>query len=83
MRKAPDGVHRERVDDARPAVWYVVWLGEPHREGSVILGRSRRLGRHMTHRFIPERGRAEPRVIRGWAEGAQWLLELHRGTQPD
>jgi hypothetical protein len=79
MRKAPEGVHRERVGDCRPAVWYVVWLGEPHREGSVILGRSRRLGRHMTHRFIPERGKTPPRVIKGWVEGAEWLLELHRG----
>lgn len=78
MRKAPEGIHRERVDESRPAVWYVVWLGEPHRKGSVILGRSKRLDKHLTHRFFPERHGASPRVIKGWVEGAKWLLELYQ-----
>lgn len=77
MRKIPGDIHRERIGEARPALWYAVWLGEPYGEGSVILGRSKRLGRHMTYRFVPERGTAPPRVIKGWVEGAQWLLELH------
>jgi hypothetical protein len=40
MRKAPPGVHRERVGGDRPAEWYVVWLGLPHADGSVGPGGS-------------------------------------------
>ena len=69
MRKAPPGVHRERADDRRPAVWYVVWLGEPHAKGSVILGRSRRLDRHLTHRFFPERRGADSQGHQGLGGG--------------
>lgn len=79
MRKAPEGVHRERVGDCRPAVWYVIWLGAPHAEGSVVLGRSKRLSRHLWHRFFPERPGADCRDIEGWVNGAHWLLEVHRG----
>jgi len=78
MRKVPDGVHRERADGLRPAEWYVIWLGSPHAEGSVIIGRSRRLGSRL-HRFFPERPGADCRDIRGWVNGAAWLLDVHRG----
>jgi len=83
MRKAPVGVHRERVGDTRPAEWYVVWLGLPRADGSVIIGRSRRLGEHMMHRFFPERPGIDCQDIKGWVEGAAWLLEVHRGHQAD
>jgi hypothetical protein len=31
------------------------------------------------HRFFPERPGVRCRDIKGWVEGAQWLLEVHRG----
>lgn len=80
MRFAPGGVHRERVGTCRPAVWYVVWLGPPHAEGSVILGRSKRMERHLWHRFFPEQPGTAAREIKGWTEGAAWLLEVHNGA---
>jgi hypothetical protein len=82
MRKVPDGLHRERIGGARPAVWYAVWLGEPHAEGSVILGRTRRLDRHLMHRAFPEDGTTRPKEIKGWVEAASWLLEVSRGGVP-
>jgi hypothetical protein len=78
MKFVPDDIHRERQDEERPAVWYVVWLGEPHAEGSAVIGRSKRLRRHREHRFFPERGGAAPQDIVGWVKGAQWLLEEYR-----
>jgi hypothetical protein len=78
MRKTPPGVHRESAGDCVPPLWYVVWLGVPHAPGSVVIGRSKRLERHLWHRFFPEGG-AWPRDIRGWVEGVFWLLELHQG----
>jgi hypothetical protein len=81
MRLVPDGVHRERQGDMRPAEWYVVWLGVPHAEGSVVLGRSRRLRRHQWHRFFPASG-AWPKEVKGWVNGAEWLLEVHRAGTP-
>lgn len=77
MRNVPDGIHRERQDEKRPAEWYLVWLGAPHAEGSVIIGRSRRLRRHLWHRFFPEGG-GPCRDIKGWVTGAEWLLQVHR-----
>jgi hypothetical protein len=77
MKNAPPGVHRERVGDCRPAVWYVVWLGLPNTEGSVIIGRSKRLERHLYHRFFPEASGRASRDIKGWVNGAAWLLEEH------
>jgi hypothetical protein len=75
MRFVPGGVHRERDGNKRPAEWYIIWLGVPRAEGSVIIGRSRRLRRHQEHRFFPETG--EPcREIQGWVKGVQWLLEV-------
>jgi hypothetical protein len=83
MRRAPRGVHRERVGDCRPALWYVIWLGEPHAEGSVILGRSKRLEAHLMHRFFPEAAGTAAREIRGWVNGAQWLLEVYMAGPTD
>jgi hypothetical protein len=77
MRKAPLGVHRERIGEDRPAVWYVVWLGLPHADGSVIIGRSKRLGPHQLHRFFPERPGVDCEDIKGWVNGADWLKEVH------
>jgi hypothetical protein len=80
MRFVPDGVHRERDGSQQPAEWYIVWLGRPHAEGSVIIGRSKRLRRHLWHRFFPEDGGA-CRDIKGWVAGAEWLLGEYR--RPD
>jgi hypothetical protein len=80
MRKAPAGVHRERSGEERPAVWYVVWLGPPHAEGSVIIGRTRRLDRHLWHRAFPEAPGVPCRDIRGHVEAMAWLLEVHSGA---
>lgn len=77
MRFGPDGVHRERQGEEKPALWYVIWLGRPHAEGSVIIGRSKRLRRHLHHRFFPASG-DWPRDVKGWVNGAQWLLEEHK-----
>jgi len=77
MRFAPGGVHRERAGTERPAVWYVIWLGEPHAEGSVIIGRSKRLRRHREHRFFPEHGGACKEIV-GHMAGMEWLLERYR-----
>lgn len=77
MRFAPDQVHRERVGTERPALWYVIWLGEPHGDSSVVIGRAKRLRRHREFRFFPERG-GPCREIVGWTDGLEWLLELHR-----
>jgi hypothetical protein len=78
MRKTPPGVHRVRVGASAPPCWYIIWLGVPHAPGSVVLGRSKRLERHLWHRFFPEGG-DWPREIRGWVNGVRWLLELHQG----
>jgi hypothetical protein len=77
MRNAPPGVHRERAGECRPPVWYVVWLGVPQREGSVIIGRSKRLDRHLWHRFFPEAPGHDCQDIKGWVNGARWLLDVH------
>jgi hypothetical protein len=81
MRFAPEAdgrrVSREPQGTGRPPVWYVVWLGKPHAEGSIILGRSKRLRRHLWHRFFPESG-GLCEDIKGWTAGAEWLLEMHK-----
>ena len=76
MRFAPVGIHREPVGAARPAEWYVVWAGAPHAEGSVIIGRTRRLRRHLWHRAFPESGGA-CKDIKGWVNAVEWLQEVH------
>lgn len=73
----PPGVHRARDGDKRPAEWYVIWLGAPDVEGSVILGRSKRLDDHLMHRFFPEAPGLAAREIKGFVNGAQWLLEVY------
>ena len=82
MRRMPPGVHRERAGDCRPASWYVIWLGEPHAEGSVILGRCKRLEGHQMYRFFPEAAGLAAREIRGLVNGARWLLEVHVAAEP-
>jgi len=72
----PDGVHREPVGEARPAQWYVIWLGVPHAEGSVIIGRTKRLRRHLYHRCFPEAGGLAEEV-KGHVAGIRWLLRQH------
>jgi hypothetical protein len=83
MRPVPHGIHRERVGDCQPATWYVVWLGAPHADGSVVIGRSKRLGAHQLHRFFPERPGVACEDIKGWVTGALWLKEVHDGAPPD
>lgn len=78
MRFVPDNVHREPVGEDRPPEWYVIWLGRPHAEGSVIIGRSRRLRRHLHHRFFPVDG-TWPEEFKGWVTGVEWLLRKHNG----
>jgi hypothetical protein len=80
MRKVPDGVHRERLGTDHPAAWYVIWLGEPHAGDSVVIGRSKRLERHLWHRFFPE-APVGCRDIRGWVNGIAWLLEVHEQSR--
>jgi hypothetical protein len=77
MRFAPAGVHRERQGEDKPATWYVVWLGRPHAEGSVIIGRTKRLRRHLWHRCFPESGGLS-RDVKGHTAGMEWLLQVHR-----
>jgi hypothetical protein len=81
MRFIPRGVHREAQGDARPADWYVIWLGVPRAEGSVVIGRTKRLRRHLWHRCFPEHG-GVCREIKGHVAGIEWLLEEH-GKQSD
>jgi hypothetical protein len=77
MRNVPAGVHRERGDACDPPVWWIIWLGAPHAEGSVIIGRSRRMARHLWHRFFPESG-AACREVKGWVAGVEWLLAVYK-----
>lgn len=84
MRRVPANVHREPVGDCRPPVWWVIWLGKPHAQGSVELGRSKRLERHLWHRFfpsIPGREDVWPKDIEGWVNGVCWLTELYEAQQ--
>jgi hypothetical protein len=80
MRFAPAGVHRERLGDDQPATWYVIWLGRPHADGAVIIGRTKRMRRHLWHRCFPESGGA-CREVKGWTAGVEWLLEVHRSRE--
>ena len=77
MRFVPDRVHREPEGEERPPDWYIIWLGPPHAEGSVIIGRTKRLRRHLWHRCFPADG-SWPEDIKGWVAGVEWLLEKHR-----
>jgi hypothetical protein len=77
MRFMPPGVHRERQGPD----WYVIWLGRPRAEGSVVIGRTRRLRRHLYHRCFPESGGA-CEDIKGHVAGVEWLLKVH-GARSD
>jgi hypothetical protein len=84
MRFIPGDLHRERTGTERPATWYVIWQGVPHGEGSVIIGRAKRLRRHREFRFFPEAG-GECRDILGFIDGMEWLAKEHAqaGAAPD
>jgi hypothetical protein len=77
MRFTPRGVYREAQGEQRPAEWYVIWLGRPHQEGSTVIGRTKRMRRHLWHRCFPESG-AACREIKGHTAGIEWLLEEHK-----
>jgi hypothetical protein len=78
MRFVPDGVHREALGEDRPPEWYRIWLGAPRAEGSVCIGRTRRLRRHLWHRCFPQTGEW-PEDIKGWVAGVEWLIQVHNG----
>lgn len=80
MKNCPPGIHRSPGDELRPPDWWVVWLGPAGADGSVIIGRSKRLERHQYHRFFPETGEA-CRDVKGWVAGVEWMLGIHRGHQ--
>lgn len=82
MRFAPKGVHREAQGKERPAEWYVIWLGRPHAEGSTVIGRTRRLRRHLYHRAFSVHPDVLPDEFKGLTAALEWLLEVHRKRMP-
>lgn len=85
MRAHPRDLHREVLQRVRTAhsddpTWYAVWLGEPHREGSVLLGRTERLRRSRWWRAYPATGEY-PQARHLWADAAAWLLEVREGHE--
>jgi hypothetical protein len=83
MRRQPRDLHREvlRRDATRfsdDPGWYAVWLGPPHGEESVLLGRTERLPRPRHWRAFPVCGEY-PRVLKPWTAAAAWLIEVHEG----
>lgn len=81
MRLTPKDVHREvlvrddRVHGSEPTL-YAIWLGEPHADGSALLGRTERLARPRWWRAYPATG-DYPQEIRGWVSVIEWLLKMH------
>ena len=55
----------------------VIWLGRPHLPESVVIGRTKRLRRHLWHRCFPESG-AACREVKGHTAGIEWLLEEYK-----
>jgi hypothetical protein len=80
MRFGPDGVHREAVGGDSPPKWYVIWLGRPHAEGSVVIGRTMRLRRHRWHRVFPEKPGAPSEDIEGHMAAEEWLLKQYQAA---
>ena len=80
MRKVPPGIHRVPGDLLSPPEYWVVWLGEEGKVGSVKLGKTKRLEKHLRHRAFPETGEW-PQDFTGWVNAVQWLLDLHRGHE--
>lgn len=87
MRRSPQHVYREVM--RRPAApgmvravpnWYAVWLGPPHRPGSVRLGRVERLEKYPEWRAYPESPEL-PRVLAPFTAAEEWLLEVWRGVE--
>lgn len=85
MVYVPQDLHRERQGMERPARWYVIWLGVPHAEGSVVIGRTKRLRRHRWHRAFPEAAGARAEEIEGLTAAMLWLLKVHQAgaAKPD
>lgn len=83
MRKTPPGIHRVpgkvslQPGAVRPPLWWDIWLGVPMLHGSICIGRTKRLKKHLWHRAFPETGEA-PKDIEGWVNAVEWLLEVHR-----
>lgn len=79
MRLLPKDIHREvlarddRAHGGEPTL-YAVWLGLPHTEDAVLLGRTERLPRPRWWRAFPVNGKY-PRQIRGWSNIIEWFLE--------
>jgi hypothetical protein len=79
MRCVPRDVHREvlKRDDrefgGEPS-WYAVWLGPPHGEASVLLGRAERLLTPRCWRAYPVSGEF-PERKRGFIQVINHLLE--------
>ena len=85
MRRQRPDLHREvlRRDESRyakDASWYAVWLGPPHGEESVLLGRTERLPQPRHWRAFPVSGEF-PRTLKPWTSAAEWLCEVHEGRE--
>jgi hypothetical protein len=80
MRRVPQDVHREVLERADrefggEPVLYAVWLGPPHGEKSVLLGRTQRTSRPRWWRAFPVTGEY-PEFKRGWINVVEWMLEV-------
>lgn len=85
MRRQPKDLHREVIrrhltNFSNDPTWYAVWLGEPHAEGSVLLGRTERLPRPRWWRVYPVTGEY-PQPMHLWSAAAAWLIETHEGHE--
>ncbi len=85
MRRQRPDLHREVLKRGATAysrypTWYAVWLGVPHSDGAVLLGRTERLPRARYWRAFPATGEF-PRSLTPWTEAAGWLLEVRDGHE--
>jgi hypothetical protein len=85
MRRQRPDLHREVLKRGTAAysrypTWYAVWLGEPHADGSVLLGRTERLPGSRRWRAYPATGEF-PQVLTPWSDAAGWLLEVREGYE--
>lgn len=86
MRRAPKDIHREvlRREDGEfsdEPSWYAVWLGPPHGEKSVLLGRAERLPTARWWRAYPVSGEY-PAQVRTFSRVIEHLMEV-RGKASD
>jgi hypothetical protein len=85
MRRAPKDVHREVLkrderDFGNEPSWYAVWLGPPHGEKSVLLGRAERLPTARWWRAFPVTGEY-PEQILTFNKLIAYLLEVRAAHQ--